>query len=57
MYRSMANMLPGGYFVGGTTGWLVNQTEPEFLRHVAYAQLARAYFGSADGLPRCAGTA
>jgi hypothetical protein len=29
-------MLPGGFSVGSTTGWL-NNTEPEFLRRVAAA--------------------
>jgi hypothetical protein len=39
VYRSFANMLPGGFSVGSTTGWL-NNTEPEFLRRVAPAALA-----------------
>ncbi len=35
VYRSFANMLPGGFSVGSTTGWL-NNTEPEFLRRAAF---------------------
>ena len=42
VYRSFANMLPGGFSVGSTTGWL-NNTEPEFLRRVAAALAASCW--------------
>ena len=42
MSRSYAIMAPGGFYVGSTTGWLVNQTEPEYLRRVPPRQLLRS---------------
>ena len=43
MSRSYAIMMPGGFYVGSTTGWLVNQTEPEYLRCVRAAATAPAF--------------
>ena len=34
MFRSTANMQPGGFYVGNTTGWMTGAAQPEFLRRV-----------------------
>ena len=47
VYRSMANMPPGGFYVGSTTGWMVNATAPEFLRRVA-CDVCRRFNAAAD---------
>ena len=38
MFRSTANMQPGGFYVGNTTGWMTGAAQPEFLRRVASLQ-------------------
>ena len=48
VYRSMANMPAGGFYVGSTTGWLVNGTDPEFLRQASSAQQRMLPLGRAD---------
>ena len=41
MFRSTANMQPGGFYVGNTTGWMTGAAQPEFLRRVASLQTAQ----------------
>ena len=48
MYRSFANMPPGGFYVGGTTGWMVNGTDAEYLRRAAGTHSTRFALGRAD---------
>ena len=34
VFRSSANMPPGGFYVGNTTGWMTGAAQSEFLRRV-----------------------
>ena len=35
VFRSSANMQPGGFYVGNTTGWMTGAAQSEFLRRVS----------------------
>jgi hypothetical protein len=39
VFRSTANMQPGGFYVGNTTGWMTGAAQPEFLRRVVACNL------------------